>query len=448
MSANDNINIWTASFSCQKRESGFRDYVADENLRANKRSLLILLPLYTAYAIIDVNTLQDPIVAVAIRLTAALTIFTALIALQSRSFAKHHEIISATVCLIAGAAISLIIWREPSLDNSYYVGLIQGGVIVSFLFRIRFTISVISLSITLFAFFFALIGKEAVDQATLQFFIIFTMYSLCAFGIYFFQIYQRKDFVKAQLIAKQNVKLEGMLNEARSENERRIAALNLLVHFVKTPIHQINGFSDVVLNSLSQNDGCASIEDGYEGAKYIKTATANLNKSVSGLLTYHRLDENKNRSRVQSVSIDFLLDDFRDLLPRETSFTFNGNGGDLNTIETTVHSAFEALAAYYIAKEVDELDISINVSDVDNGKCISIIDNLEPIGADSFENQTKPLTKIDNYLNFTGSEIPMTLRTVARAVELADGKFWRRIDANKNVFEIWFPNIKSVNTAA
>ena len=137
--------------------------------------------------------------------------------------------------------------------------------------------------------------KYGYDTANVQIVVLMTMSVVCGIGSYLLQKFRRFDFQKALIIDGQNRQLKVLLEDAQRDNDRKLAAMNLLVHFVKTPLHQINGFSDIVMNSLDRDDGRISFDEGVEGARYIKDATANLSKSVNSLLTYHRLDDLERR---------------------------------------------------------------------------------------------------------------------------------------------------------
>ena len=215
--------------------------------------------------------------------------------------------------------------------------------------------------------------------------------------------------------------------------------MNMLVHFVKTPLHQINGFSDILMQSFADTDNSISDDDRVESARYIKNATANLSTSVNKLLTYHRLDEVESQNQIETVNINQCAQDFVDLLPADCETGIEGCAGTIETNPVAMKTALESLASYYKAK-APEAVLVIELSNLPDGTAqLSISDNAEPVSAEEFAEKTKPLTKIENYLTGAGSEMPMALRTVARAIEITGGWFGHTSDAEGNTFTIRVP---------
>ena len=122
--------------------------------------------------------------------------------------------------------------------------------------------------------------------------------------------YQRYDFLKTQIINEQNTQLRELLKDIQDDHDRKIAAMNMLVHFVRTPLHQISGFSDVVLQTLSRQDENETLAPGLDGARYIKNASMDLTENVNRLLTYHRLDEYERADSWTPILIIEALSDY------------------------------------------------------------------------------------------------------------------------------------------
>ena len=85
--------------------------------------------------------------------------------------------------------------------------------------------------------------------------------------------------------------------------------------------------------------------------------------------------------------------------------------------------AFQNLAVYYseLNRNVTRVEVSLRTQA--DGISIILKDDGEPIDLEEFENLTRPLTKIDKYLDVSVAKMPMLLRTVARASEIMGGGF-------------------------
>lgn len=431
----EKLNRWTARFESPSVEAAFQSAKFHGDKGNNFRALLLAVPIFAGYALLDNSMLSDADAAVKFRLlTCAISAFI-LAAFQHPNLEKYQEFFTCCISLIMSGTIFFILYTQGNIDHNYYVGLIQGGVFICFLLRVGFVSASTVLLIYLFGFVASLSSHLSSDEVRAQIFILFSMFLICAFGNYLLQRYRRSDFIKSKTIELQNTQLKSLLADAEKDTQRKIAALNTLVHFVKTPIHQINGFSDVVLNSLEKLEQNASETPGIDGAKYIKDATANLTRSVNGLLAYHRLDELEARNEIETYSLDLAVKDFGDLLHREVDYSYEGAVGEIKASQEAISTAFLALSDYYRDRG-GKVIISASAKREGSEIVINICDNLTTLSEEDFHSQTTPLIEIDSYLNTAGSEMPMALRTVARAVQIASGEFSHQPLEAGNKFEI------------
>ncbi len=313
MSADERFDALRCRFADGTTEADYQKFAFARNLSANKIGMLVGIPLFSLYAILDFVNLSDPMNAVLTRIMAAAISFAVVFSFRWKIVARNHEMWTAFVVSILGAAMLLIIWGEPSLENSYYVGLIQAGVMLSFLIRISFDRAMTPLILMLIGFFVAVHRKEDSQEALLQSMILFTMFAICAFGIYLSERARRLDFLKSRTIALQNQKLNEMLADVQQDNARKVAAMNLLVHFVKTPIHQIVGFTDVIKRQIEGFGPAIGRNESLESATFIQSASRDLSRNVSKLLAYYRLDE-KVSTGLDLIELDALILDHLDRL--------------------------------------------------------------------------------------------------------------------------------------
>jgi len=436
MTLASNMNIWSSRFASVETERLFQANVRRRNFRANVGGISFGLFLFVAFIFSDFLDSSNPTEAVAIRLVSFFGCLALLLLLTVKRFRQHHDLVVTIIVAILGLAINLIILRQSSLENNYYIGLIQGNILFGLLLRLNFQSMFSAVALTMAGFVFTASQKNEPGLALLQSVNLGLVVIICLMGIYLLQRYQREDFLRAQQIEEQNQQLSALLEALREDNKRKLAAMNTLVHFVKTPLHQISGFSDVVLTGLMRPDDKSSIDDSVSGARYIKDATTNLSKSINGLLAYHRLDETDGRQIFEPVDIDSILGDMGDLLPNDATFEFTGAKKQVVVSKQSLKAAIRSLAGYYADQACEGLHVSISIEIYNKKLRIYISDNLAPVSMADFLQDTQPLTKLDSYLNCAGSEMPMALRTVSRAVEIAQGSFSHQQGDAGNVFTI------------
>ncbi|MEM9170673.1 MAG: hypothetical protein AAGC56_13595, partial [Pseudomonadota bacterium] len=297
------IDVFRARFACDTTETAFQEAIRKGNRRTNFRVLLVGIPIVAAYAILDARSLSDPGAAVAYRLTACFAAGCALAMILHPTLRRFQESIVGFIVCALSSILFFVVHNEGSVDNTYYVGLVQNGVAVCFLLRLSFLRSVGLLVFFLAGHAAASAGKPPTGEPAVQLIILVTMFLICGFGNYLIQRYRRYDFWKAVIIERQNERLAALLEAEQKDRQRKVAALNMLVHAVKTPIHQISGFSDLVLMHLSQRAADGPDDGGLESAKYIKSASEDLRDAVTSLLDYYQLDEIERAP--QSERFDF-----------------------------------------------------------------------------------------------------------------------------------------------
>ncbi|MBI1365849.1 MAG: hypothetical protein GC153_07810 [Alphaproteobacteria bacterium] len=427
------ISGWTHEFKSPSMEREFCASIRAQSLKNNTVALMIAAPFYAVYSILDLLILDHPITGAAIRLGTALICGLIILLFCVKSLARFHERLSVLAVLVLGFGIDLIIWQEPTLDNSYYVALIQGGVFVSFLLRLSFVNSLIVLGGMYLGFIVAVVNKSPPREVVLQCFIVFSMYCMCAFGIYMLQALRRQDFLKSRTIAQQNAQLAAMLADAQLDNERKLAALNTLIHFVKTPIHQIVGFTDLIVRGLNEASGADAAQQ-LEHASFVKKASSDLADNVAKLLAYYRLDEQVKGMRPETVELAAMLDDFKDLIEEKAACTIERRPPVLVNYAEPIRVALSSLASVCMDESSAITEVLVEWRErAQGGLDVSFIYDGSPLSDERFADLTQPLTKITNYLTADGLAMPMALRTVARAAEICHGRLEYRRAGDRNV---------------
>lgn len=437
----------SGKFAERDQESAFQRGVAQNYYKHNSIAIAIALPLNAVYAYFDLSVLEDPDFATQARLLGVSACVLLFAAFRLQIGRTAHEYLTALIVLILGAVMNAIMFHEPTLENDYYVGLIQGGVFVSFLVRIGFLKLASVMAATLATFVVIAQAKGPPEDAYLQITGLTTMYVLCGFGAYLLERHARTEFLQSRTIARQNEQLARLLADVRLDNERKLAALNVLVHFVRTPIHQIVGFTGVIAEALKEMaDPQAAAQ--LEHAEFVRRASADLSSNVAKVLVYYRLDEQMKTAVAEKAPIDQMLQDLKDEIGERTGCSLEGKAGSAATYLEPFRAALSAIAAYYRQDGVRASQVWLRIDRDDAGLVLRIEDDGAPLGADAFAEQTKPLTKIDNYLTTDGSAMPMALRTAARAAELCGGAIDYRLEENRNIFMLRFADLSAKIGAA
>lgn len=441
------INPITARFASKETEAAYQAFIFEGDWRNNIYVVGIGLVIYLLYFILDIGTIQNWQGAAAIRISAVGVCAALLVTACVYDNKTIREFVPLIDFVIVGAILNVIIFLYTDLKDAYYVGLVQTCVFVSFLLRMSFVKTLAAMSSYVIGFSALSSIKYGYDAANVQIVVLLTMSIVCSIGSYLLQKLRRLDFQKTLIIEVQNKRLKVLLEDVQRDNERKLAAMNLLVHFVKTPLHQINGFSDIVMNSLNKEDSGVSLNEGVEGARYIKTATANLSKSVNSLLTYHRLDESERRRQYDKVDIDAAFGDFGEMISGDVSVKIEGRARALLTVPAAIKTAVECFAGFYNESLNGATRIELTLERHGDVARIVLRDNGRTMTRDEFHDKTMPLTKIDSYLTSAGSQMPMLLRTVARAIDLCGGAFGHAPRGAGNEFVITLPD-RAVEAAA
>ncbi len=442
LSETDKISLLSSRFASKKSEAAFQAHIFKRNIKVNAWGIGIGLSVFILYIFSDFIDTVNPSRPVIVRLITFVLSALLFSTLLSPRIRKHHDLVIAVIVLLMCSSLNVILWLQPSLDNTWYLGLIQSYIMAAVLLRLSFHSMCLVVGAP-FVQFVIVAGSMSEQQAALlQSTNVALVGVIALLGVYLMQRYQRVDFLKTQTISEQNIQLNALLKDARRDNQRKVAALNMLVHFVKTPLHQISGFSDIVMDSLASDNDQHDPEAGVESARYIKEATANLASSVNSLLIYHRLDEVESRKE-EPASVTSAIADLGELIEAGIKVTTEGSTGEIRTSEYAVKTAIQSLADYYNTGPVGVSKLMLTLQQQDDIVSLMLRDDGQPKPSQQFVEETKPLTKIENYLTSQGSDMPMALRIVARASEVCGGEFLHEELPDGNAFTLTFRDFSS-----
>ena len=433
-----NLSIaWvTARFTDPETESAYQKSVHARHFRSNVWGVIIGIVFVSIYIFAEFLASHNPSFGVVVRIVTVAIASVLLALMLNTRYSIYHDAITLAIFTVMGIATNLNIWYQPGLDNSFYLGLIQGYIMFTLILRLNFTSIFFIIAFTQVSFFVVAFGKNDLSAALLQSADTLVIAVICTAGAYILQRYQRSDFLKNQLIEDQNTQLSGLLADAERDNERKIAALNTLVHFVKTPLHQIAGFSDVVVNSITDNGS----DEVVENVRYIKNATTDLTKSVNGLLAYHRLDETESSIQPESTAISMVVHDLEEFLPDLVPSAADNVEGERVLVDpAALRAAMQGFADHYANQQNHAGEIKLGLERNEGFVEFAMTDGAPTLSRSEFADYAQPLTKLDGYLTQTGEQMPMGLRTVARAIDILGGSFTHTPRENGNCYVMTLP---------
>ena len=402
---------------------------------------------FLAFAPLDLIALQEPILIVLARIGAVVASIGLVVALGKQGTARHFETIAMLMMVVAGSVINFAIWREPDLENTYFVGLIVVAIFISILWRGGFIKSLFGLSYLYCGYLLAVSNKADVEgeRIVVQLFFLTCIIGLCVFGFLLLERLRRRDYLKTRTIEQQNAQLSRLLASARIDNQRKVAALNMLLHVIKTPIHQISGFTDLFLSQLGDEEAPEKIDDCIANAKYIKDASDALQSSVSKLLGYHRLDEAERTLDPETLSIGEALSDATAILDDKIRVTITRAVKRIHIDKRLFDAAILNIVSNVEQNATKISALEISVDETENSIIFVFKDDGPGMPEEAFRSAVKPLTEIDNYLSGDGSSPRMGLRTVARAMEISGGAFTYEY-ADGAIFTLTFPKTQRART--
>ncbi len=438
---NTRINLLDAKFASKELEGAYRAHARERNRSLNLMGVRAVFILIGAFHVVDWILYPHPLEALFIRCLALLSAVPLYLGLRREGFPVSQESNVMAIVIILAFAFNAIIWRHPESSDVYYFGFMQGAVIFGYIFRITFLRSLAVFVVTGSAFVFAVSGEVASEKAFAQSVALVSVFAVSAVGVYYLEHLHRADFIKAMIIRTQKDKLEEMLAAERLDNQRKVAAMSLLVHFIRTPIHQISGFTDVVLAHLQSASAGDTESDGcIESAGFIKTASKDLLANVSRLLEYHRLDEMDRAGEPDPVDLSDLVRDAADGVEAYEKVAIDAPRFVLRTNASALRAALERLAENLNAHAGEAQAIRFRLSRDEGGALIEISDDGPAFSEEAFERLSMPLTEMADHLNATGASMPMGLRIARRAAEVCGGGLtFRRVDdagGGLNVFTL------------
>ncbi|MCA8887374.1 MAG: hypothetical protein KDA46_00985 [Parvularculaceae bacterium] len=399
-------------------EKAYQDYMLDRHARFDMIALAIGVAVYFSYIAMDLMVLERAREAILIRLGGASACVAVMFAIHAGLLGRRLDRIVPVMIVAIGMLLNLIIRIEPSIENNYYIGLVQIAVFISFMLRAGFIPTNLAMAALFGGYLWAIADKGLFGTVTLnaQLYFLSMMFATCGCGIYLLERYRRRLFLNSKVIDEQNAKLEMLVEELEDTVTRKTAMLKVFTHVMKTPVHQIVGFLQVIRGEMSEANARSGSVD------YAEKAAAELRENVEEMVDYHFVDNVVLTGEPDKVNIHENLDE---VFYREIDagvLTIVGDRTTIRSHQEIFWMAMKYLERYYRDRNAGKITVELKQSDA--GCVIEFSDDLPAMDADEFRRVTCQLTEIHNYLSGEGANPDMTLRIVMRALQQIDAEIY------------------------
>lgn len=282
------INRWTARLKDAQLERAYRRYAVETGGHLDRLLMISGAAAHVGYALLDWFAVRDIAPAMNANRFIAASLMVALWAFSfTNTGRRFHMWLSLAIAGIAIISTSILIHQVGSPSPPYYVGLIHVGVGFSALGRITFRANSALLLLITAGFFWSVADLPKTPAlVTGQFFVIGTFMS-CAMSNYFLETNRRIEFLTVREKEIYYVQVQAMADEAKQSLRRKNALLNVLGHVVKTPLHQMIGYAQLIEQTARQANADA---DEVAFAEEISRAGQALTHQSQRILDYARAD--------------------------------------------------------------------------------------------------------------------------------------------------------------
>ena len=194
------IDPISARFRSAETERAYQSFIQEGDWKNNLYVMSAGVTIFVFYIILDATALSQWREAAVIRLCS---IFAGIAILAYGHFSDSHrakELSPLLMTLNLSVGLNAIIYFHTSLNDAYYVGLVQECVFACFLLRMSFLKTVGAIVASLGLFSALVILKFGYADSSIQIVVLLTMTLVCSIGSYLLQKFRRFDFQKVLII--------------------------------------------------------------------------------------------------------------------------------------------------------------------------------------------------------------------------------------------------------
>lgn len=264
--ANLRPNNFTATFADPALELSYRAFLYEYGSPRERTVQLLAVALFLFYGALDVLAVggfASEFLIIRFFIVAPIIIISVFLT-SLPSCKKYVEWTSALGLAVCSAAIIYMIHRMPMEGAPpYIVGLLFCMIFTACLLRIRFVIAMPTYLGIAAAYCLGLALRNDVPQAQAAagYFFMLSVTVVAGVAIYVQESRAREVWLRNLQRKIDAERIENLLIEATAADRSKINFLSILTHELRTPLHQIIGFSEVMKNQISTGDRANLIDE-------------------------------------------------------------------------------------------------------------------------------------------------------------------------------------------
>ncbi|WOI53589.1 HAMP domain-containing sensor histidine kinase [Parvularcula sp. LCG005] len=283
----------------------YDDYSLERNIETDRLLIFSGAAIHMIYSFLDYYTLGS-IAPLTITLRLISALFNILLCAISYTPTGRRHMMTLGVLGVIGVTLSVawMIYEIGTVSPPYYVGFLHVAVVFAAIGRLHFHVCSALLAFIYLSFYIATYQfADTIDLFAGHFFLVGTFVS-CALANYHLEQNRRIEYIQYRDKETYYTQLRAMADGAQEDLKRKNALLNVLGHVVKTPLHQIIGYAQIIEQSRDLPDGAADVT-GF--AAEIHRAGTVLSHQSQRILDYTRAEGGLLPSQPQKTSAHRLV---------------------------------------------------------------------------------------------------------------------------------------------
>ncbi|MEM6415795.1 MAG: HAMP domain-containing sensor histidine kinase [Pseudomonadota bacterium] len=424
------LNWLNAEFSDRQLEHAYGDFIERYAWRREYKVQLAAMALYMFYGILDVLAVGSyTLEFLAIRFSVALFIIIYLLAVGARPFMRRHVGLNSIAGLaICSIAILFMVYRMPVEGSPPYIMGVQFCMILSAcIMRVRVVHAVPTYIFIGVAYIISLALKGDVplsDYASAIFFMWSTVIVI-SMANYVQEARSRIMWLKNVESERDATKISELLLSATAADKSKASFLSVLTHELKTPLHQIIGFTELLKSEVAKSGNTASVD----ASEYVIDAANKMLARVNQMLRYSAVSAGTLEFVIEKYSSSELIEDLKSLFTEETErkgLTLDVSGVKPMDLHIDSHHTVYALSCIVdnaIQASPDGATVRIVGDPIDDDFFrLLIIDSGKGISNEIIESISRPFAQGNSPLTRQNEGLGLGLAIATKIFETQNGK--------------------------
>lgn len=428
LSAHGALDLWSDRFTDPVRERAFKAYSQVRNGPTERFILISGTGIHLAYGILDWLTLGPEIapITVLIRVLGVLLLAPLYAWTFSKRGAAYIMWVSVAAALIMSSSMGLMLHKMQTITPPYYVGFIHLSLVFSSVLQINFRVclSLLLSNYVIFSLAVPPITGHA-DFIAAHFFLIASFVS-CAVVNYVLERNRRLEFVEYKEKQRYYDEVQRLANETEISLHRRNALLNVLGHVVKTPLHQIIGYAQVI----EQTEKMApEPTENLEFAAEIVRAGQTLSHQSQRILDYSRAEAGLLNVSLQTTNPERLVNEALHTVEKsaeDKKIAIESHCTDANIIADSRHMtlALNEIIGNAVKYCPPGSRIDIYTEETPLGILLSIKDNGPGIPESELGRVSDALNQTEEFRNMGGDRLGIGVSLACILARIAGGRLF------------------------